>query len=113
MLCFYPRSPWGERPRNPVKRYCVLSISIRALRGEGDYLLAARRLISMISIHALRGEGDSVRRVQQRGKYISIHALRGEGDIGQLEDKSNDEIISIHALRGEGDQRGPDLPGPR
>ena len=67
----------------------------------------------MISIHALRGEGDSVRRVQQRGKYISIHALRGEGDIGQLEDKSNDEIISIHALRGEGDQRGPDLPGPR
>ena len=59
LRCFYPRPPWGGRPRNPVKRYCVLSISIRALRGEGDHHRRRHRHAgALISIHALRGEGD-------------------------------------------------------
>ena len=35
------------------------SISIHALRGEGDILLSAVHARRSISIHALRGEGDA------------------------------------------------------
>ena len=37
-----------------------LSISIHALRGEGDALLTTVLIHRSISIHALRGEGDMV-----------------------------------------------------
>ena len=33
-----------------------------------------------ISIHALRGEGDPSPSTEEGSKEISIHALRGEGD---------------------------------
>ena len=81
-----------------------MTISIHALRGEGDIqypLLIARK--SIISIHALRGEGDIGLALKMAlAEVISIHALRGEGD------DSYDIFdawlnISIHALRGEGD----------
>ena len=68
---FYPRPPGGGRPRRrtwlsahcpflsalPVKRY-RRSISIHALRVEGDFLTTNKSLFSHISIHALRVEGD-------------------------------------------------------
>ena len=79
------------------------TISIHALRGEGDAAASEPNAVSGISIHALRGEGDrglsicsiphqtflstpSVGRATtptatlQTGITISIHALRGEGD---------------------------------
>ena len=79
------------------------SISIHALRGEGDFSgISAQGLQKhfnprppwggrplaqsgvsprkTISIHALRGEGDDVRWNTKRLNSISIHALRGEGD---------------------------------
>ena len=40
-------------------------------------------IILTISIHALRGEGDNEEQCPLLGRCISIHALRGEGD--QLE----------------------------
>ena len=56
-----------------------------------------------ISIHALRGEGDiRCRVVFPVDLIISIHALRGEGDLPDKE-KELPIDISIHALRGEGD----------
>ena len=56
-----------------------------------------------ISIHALRGEGDEMIAVPMpRELYISIHALRGEGDVGFCP-ACKSTVISIHALRGEGD----------
>ena len=65
-----------------------------------------RDVLVSISIHALREEGDSIRPHGQRVDAISIHALREEGDLeGVARDvRAN---ISIHALREEGDRRPP------
>ena len=103
------------------------SISIHALRGEGD-IISRRWLdgVKQISIHALRGEGDSSAIIPASRKpsfqstpsvgratpapskttwamIISIHALRGEGDLEQKSKEAIKTNISIHALRGEGD----------
>ena len=37
----------------------LVSISIHALREEGDEIVKAKMTLTMISIHALREEGDS------------------------------------------------------
>ena len=60
-----------------------------------------------ISIHALREEGDDEVRLIDGNALISIHALREEGDL--LYDQGSDArpAISIHALREEGDPRIP------
>ena len=81
-LHFNPRPPWGGRRRGrsvtspiilfqstpsvgraTVAKYLTVfastSISIHALRGEGDFFpILIVILSSEISIHALRGEGD-------------------------------------------------------
>ena len=60
----------------------IVTISIHALRGEGDSLKTRSSCRSLqISIHALRGEGDEHGRRYAQLSSISIHALRGEGDI--------------------------------
>ena len=82
-----------------------LSISIHALRGEGDWDMKKHDNVSTISIHALRGEGDSSPQQPKRPLPISIHALRGEGDNDRFFLWKTRTIISIHALRGEGDNR--------
>ena len=58
----------------------ILTISIHALREEGDKWGQGGRCSLPISIHALREEGD--RRMTSWGGVlkISIHALREEGD---------------------------------
>ena len=105
-----------------------MTISIHALRGEGDFLYFFERgckyehfnprppwggrqsemfkilEIMGISIHALRGEGDHGRvESLQAAETISIHALRGEGDSNYRQFFHMSGNISIHALRGEGD----------
>ena len=55
-----------------------------------------------ISIHALREEGDVVNKFDVTGETISIHALREEGDAKRSPAKPMTKI-SIHALREEGD----------
>ncbi len=78
-------------------------ISIHALRGEGDMAICTSGQDWDISIHALRGEGDIIRAgIMQSANGISIHALRGEGDMTKTEIEQK-IAISIHALRGEGD----------
>ena len=104
---FYPRPPRGGRLPCIETLLCVASISIHALREEGDsnvlLVLDAR---FWISIHALREEGDStsvgcvtfwflflstpsarratnVLLVLDARFWISIHALREEGDFGR------------------------------
>ncbi len=57
-----------------------LSISIHALREEGDIVHGIGESLSFISIHALREEGDGQQRPDRGGQSISIHALREEGD---------------------------------
>ena len=79
---FYPRPPRGGRRCSTAGLSPRRSISIHALREEGDDLVFVdydnRKIIS---IHALREEGDRFRdgtHIQQL--LISIHALREEGD---------------------------------
>ncbi len=105
----------------------LLSISIHALRVEGDNgVVGFFTVTENISIHALRVEGDlsTVSSVQVdvqflstpsgwRATYdnalfaftasISIHALRVEGDFGHRVPVTIAVSISIHALRVEGD----------
>ena len=58
-----------------------MSISIHALRVEGDQLFTVIRGRSRISIHALRVEGDNpFDNIKHTAIGISIHALRVEGD---------------------------------
>ena len=57
-----------------------LSISIHALREEGDLVFYRGQRNRIISIHALREEGDVKRAVWAALMAISIHALREEGD---------------------------------
>ena len=104
-----------------------MSISIHALREEGDGWAHLATVKAAISIHALREEGDaaaatggavgtqflstpSARRatptssgIGRKGVSISIHALREEGD-GWAHLATVKAAISIHALREEGDR---------
>ena len=56
------------------------TISIHALRVEGDKLIPKFFRQVIISIHALRVEGDALRSACRNHRQISIHALRVEGD---------------------------------
>ena len=73
----------------------------RATRRRRDY-----RHRQTISIHALREEGDLGFMPLQTRRFISIHALREEGDTFQREQIISEDI-SIHALREEGDISSP------
>ena len=56
------------------------SISIHALREEGDDFIHYDIVYMSISIHALREEGDIFGEATENALLISIHALREEGD---------------------------------
>ena len=75
---FYPRPPWGGRPRRSTTLSASTSISIHALRGEGDQLpFPSQCQRSRISIHALRGEGDkdSASQVIAAAKFLSTPSV--------------------------------------
>ena len=57
------------------------TISIHALREEGDVSATSGEQTRSISIHALREEGDASLPEGLLRRSISIHALREEGDI--------------------------------
>ena len=80
-LNFYPRPPRGGRPSQFGKSTSSQSISIHALREEGDLQKHGFKRRLVISIHALREEGDVQGAWNRRERVlISIHALREEGD---------------------------------
>ena len=125
---FYPRPPRGGRPVARADTMDNLSISIHALREEGDHCLRhPRRKAVPISIHALREEGDILSivscvrlpnfyprpprggrrprgaRVVVTGRNFYPRPPRG-GRRGRQLKKTKKEDISIHALREEGDR---------
>ena len=55
---FYPRPPRGGRPCESPNSHIMYSISIHALREEGDDVRREIQSRGGISIHALREEGD-------------------------------------------------------
>ena len=81
------------------------SISIHALRVEGDRLDVALRETQLLFLSTPSGWRATSDVVLCRGvPIISIHALRVEGDRG-VRDKRDSVSISIHALRVEGDSK--------
>ena len=58
---FYPRPPRGGRPCSKQMVDYAATISIHALREEGDLRMSVALQHIFISIHALREEGDSKR----------------------------------------------------
>ena len=101
---FYPRPPRGGRLFRTSLKSPFLSISIHALREEGD-ICGPTAHTAMTYFYPRPPRGG---RLQAFGMVpdeivISIHALREEGDaVSSLEDATS-SIISIHALREEGD----------
>ena len=125
ILDFNPRPPWGGRPSPAAVRYSSVSISIHALRGEGDKIGREIGKYIGISIHALRGEGDvpirrdcfiplafqstpSVGRATiytsgtQAGRLFQSTPSVGRATVWNKASNA-EKAISIHALRGEGD----------
>ena len=82
----------------------VCTISIHALREEGDGLATIVKLLNALFLSTPSARRATFRVSRQSGsKRISIHALREEGDEKQLYKRKNSPEISIHALREEGD----------
>ena len=103
ILNFYPRPPRGGRPDSNYKSYGAKDFYPRPPRGGRPSGDRAYALTESISIHALREEGDrNLFRMFQQPCNISIHALREEGD-QFLSFLFHSSLISIHALREEGD----------
>ena len=82
------------------------SISIHALRGEGDpHTGCCLPTSPQISIHALRGEGDEVdKRAYHKNKAFQSTPSVGRATPAPRYRAATGIHISIHALRGEGDQ---------
>ena len=100
---FYPRPPRGGRRRQPVQWPRRFSISIHALREEGDLPLGRNETARKISIHALREEGD-VREDSQRRKDRNFYPRPPRGGRPSAFPPGRPGCrISIHALREEGD----------
>ena len=99
---FYPRPPRGGQPLHGVLTFREsLFLSTPSARRATQAEAPPDGGIT-ISIHALREEGDSCKSMWCRDGAISIHALREEGDIYRFKFLPP-AVISIHALREEGD----------
>ena len=78
---FYPRPPRGGRLVRPGLRRPGNNFYPRPPRGGRRPFQGSRRAHRSISIHALREEGDLPGALYPGGVHrISIHALREEGD---------------------------------
>ena len=82
-----------------------MTISIHALREEGDVSADFSGIVPGISIHALREEGDAQRARHGRYFLISIHALREEGDRQATNTTAN--LRYFYPRPPRGGRRGP------
>ena len=124
---FYPRPPGGGRPmtlshglrsliflstpsgwratRIKVCAGCITTISIHALRVEGDprcWPFMLRNCAKFLSTPS-GWRATAFKTPKQYNLFISIHALRVEGDRLRRGSATATRMISIHALRVEGD----------
>ena len=103
-LYFYPRPPRGGRPFLLLHILTNESISIHALREEGDRPRTIQESLQRIFLSTPSAR-RATKAIQDAGlmRYISIHALREEGDTRAAVFCTVAMRISIHALREEGD----------
>ena len=80
MSYFNPRPPWGGRPIVEVISVDLPAFQSTPSVGRATFVEKFKPKKTTISIHALRGEGDDKFLHEQGSAIISIHALRGEGD---------------------------------
>ena len=80
-LNFNPRPPWGGRRGVSMNNEAVKTISIHALRGEGDRIRGQGRVaLGLFQSTPSVGRATILQYRSKSCKSISIHALRGEGD---------------------------------
>ena len=128
---FYPRPPRGGRQRNACGNPCRRTISIHALREEGDVrdlclehsiirflsTPSARRATSCGAYHQSahhyfyprppRGGRHGTLKTNQTLLYISIHALREEGDMTMYQHKTRKQaFLSTPSARRATPERG-------
>ena len=127
-------TPSARRATQPLRTHRHhLSISIHALREEGDFAHLLRFLASnyfyprpprggrpvsvdrdrislTISIHALREEGDPARRKAPLWKSAFLSTPSARRATGVVAHEVLDVLISIHALREEGDFASTSVP---
>ena len=103
---FYPRPPRGGRLSRMTLFAALCTISIHALREEGDYLAPHQKSTGAYFYPRPPRGGRPLHWDKDKRRYIiSIHALREEGD-NCRKNPHGQEQISIHALREEGDRAG-------
>ena len=101
---FNPRPPRGGRPHPCIRLNGSRSISIHALREEGDGHGDKGDVCNLnFNPRPPRGGRPQGPGRDQHPQRISIHALREEGDVKNCLEQHCDGI-SIHALREEGDR---------
>ena len=98
-------TPSGWRATASLSRYTHESKRFLSTPSGWRATIVGRQIkkARTISIHALRVEGDNAVPDAFHQRKISIHALRVEGDINSTQKQLRD-VISIHALRVEGDR---------
>ena len=102
---FYPRPPGGGGRPSPAGLNTSRLFLSTPSGWRATLCYSFRALKGTISIHALRVEGDHKILYLTRGIRISIHALRVEGDLKVSNTIGSAPSISIHALRVEGDMK--------
>ena len=100
---FYPRPPRGGRRRNFVSPPATFDFYPRPPRGGRLRDFSSLCQDRSISIHALREEGDPVQALGRRvaGRFLSTPSARRATDVDLR--RRRELLISIHALREEGD----------
>ena len=103
MINFYPRPPRGGRQTFHYSVTVIDTISIHALREEGDPCPVRHDTRTNISIHALREEGDEYKLTGEHPdvKFLSTPSARRATATAAA--RASARRISIHALREEGD----------
>ena len=102
---FYPRPPRGGRPYSPDSIAAIFSISIHALREEGDAIIVSVGLI-LSNFYPRPPRGGRPTSCPSKSKtsgFLSTPSARRATPNSPAINET--EIISIHALREEGDPR--------
>ena len=106
---FYPRPPRGGRRQRSAAGVCVLEFLSTPSARRATYHPGALRLHKTISIHALREEGDFLRKscISPERTFLSTPSARRATRLPS--GLSEPFHISIHALREEGDGQASGL----
>ena len=100
---FNPRPPWGGRPRRSGKNDPDAKFQSTPSVGRATAFVPRQGGKHSISIHALRGEGDHAELSKLYAEFNFNPRPPWGGRRALTRQKRDDSFISIHALRGEGD----------